>query len=175
MLLRYAKACSSFSIVQKYQMSCMKVHTHLYTYADISSVWPRPNPKESSLSLLHFSIGLIVSVIIERGGLCAYICDIVCLYPEIKGDFTNTLENHRNILFLTIFYCWSSSPGRVKNFHFSIPSRWPPLWSSGQSSWLQIRRPGFDSRDYQKKKCSGSGTGCTQPREYKLRSYLIEK
>jgi hypothetical protein len=24
----------------------------------------------------------------------------------------------------------------------------PPLWSSGQSSWLQIRRPGFDSRHY---------------------------
>jgi hypothetical protein len=22
------------------------------------------------------------------------------------------------------------------------------LWSSGQSSWLQIRRPGFDSRHY---------------------------
>jgi hypothetical protein len=27
----------------------------------------------------------------------------------------------------------------------------PPLWSSGQSSWLQIRRPGFDSRHYKKK------------------------
>jgi hypothetical protein len=27
--------------------------------------------------------------------------------------------------------------------------RWLPLWSSGQSSWLQIRRPGFDSRHYQ--------------------------
>jgi hypothetical protein len=27
----------------------------------------------------------------------------------------------------------------------------PPLWSSGQSSWLQIRRPGLDSRNYQKK------------------------
>jgi hypothetical protein len=27
----------------------------------------------------------------------------------------------------------------------------PPLWSSGQSSWLQIRRPGFYSRHYQKK------------------------
>jgi hypothetical protein len=26
---------------------------------------------------------------------------------------------------------------------------WPPLWSGGQSSWLQIRRPGFDSRHYQ--------------------------
>jgi hypothetical protein len=27
----------------------------------------------------------------------------------------------------------------------------PPLWSSGKSSWLQIRRLGFDSRHYQKK------------------------
>jgi hypothetical protein len=26
----------------------------------------------------------------------------------------------------------------------------PPLWSSSQSSWLQIQRPGFDSRHYQK-------------------------
>jgi hypothetical protein len=49
----------------------------------------------------------------------------------------------------------------------------PPLWSSGQSSWLQVRRPGFDSRHYQifwkkrkKENSSGSGTGCTQPREY---------
>jgi hypothetical protein len=36
------------------------------------------------------------------------------------------------------------------------------------------RGPGFDSRALQKK-ISGSGTGCTQTREYKLRSYLIEK
>jgi hypothetical protein len=42
----------------------------------------------------------------------------------------------------------------------------PPLWSR-QSSWLQIWRPGFDSRHYQnKKKVVGSGTGSTQPREY---------
>jgi hypothetical protein len=27
----------------------------------------------------------------------------------------------------------------------------PPLRSSSQSSWLQIRRPGLDSRHYQKK------------------------
>jgi hypothetical protein len=26
----------------------------------------------------------------------------------------------------------------------------PPLWSSGQSSWLQIRRSGFDCRHYKK-------------------------
>jgi hypothetical protein len=31
------------------------------------------------------------------------------------------------------------------NVHFL----WPPLWSNGQISWLQIRRPGFDSRHYQ--------------------------
>jgi hypothetical protein len=48
-----------------------------------------------------------------------------------------------------------------KSFYIS----WPPLWSSGQSSWLQIRRLGFDSRHYQKK-INGSGTGSTQPREY---------
>jgi hypothetical protein len=35
----------------------------------------------------------------------------------------------------------------------------PRLWSSGQSSWLQIRRPGFDSRHYQKKKVVGLERG----------------
>jgi hypothetical protein len=29
---------------------------------------------------------------------------------------------------------------------------WPPLWSRGQSYFLQIRRPRFDSRHYQNKK-----------------------
>jgi hypothetical protein len=28
-------------------------------------------------------------------------------------------------------------------------SEWPPLWSSGQSSWQQIQRSGFDSQRYQ--------------------------
>jgi hypothetical protein len=26
---------------------------------------------------------------------------------------------------------------------------WPPQWSNGQSSWLQIQKSGFDSRHYQ--------------------------
>jgi hypothetical protein len=34
-----------------------------------------------------------------------------------------------------------------------------PLWSSGQSSWLQIRRAGFDSRHYQKKNVVGLERG----------------
>jgi hypothetical protein len=57
---------------------------------------------------------------------------------------------------------------KCKQFSFllGIPPRWPPLWSSGQSSWQHIRRSGFNSRHYQKKKVVGSGTGSTQPREY---------
>jgi hypothetical protein len=39
----------------------------------------------------------------------------------------------------------------------------PPLWSSGQSSWIQIRRPGFDSRHYQKKKVVGLERGPVSP------------
>jgi hypothetical protein len=35
----------------------------------------------------------------------------------------------------------------------------PPLWSSGQSSWLQIRRPGVPSQHYQKKKLVGLERG----------------
>jgi hypothetical protein len=35
--------------------------------------------------------------------------------------------------------------------------------------------PGSIPGTNRKKKFSGSGTGWTQPREYKLRSYLIEK
>jgi hypothetical protein len=34
------------------------------------------------------------------------------------------------------------------DFFFFVLSG-PPLWSSGQSSWLQIQRPEFDSRHYQ--------------------------
>jgi hypothetical protein len=37
------------------------------------------------------------------------------------------------------------------NLYMLCRRKWLPLWSSGQSSWLQIRRPGFDSRHYQKK------------------------
>jgi hypothetical protein len=37
----------------------------------------------------------------------------------------------------------------VKCFNGYIMCTRPPLWSSGQSSWLQIQRSGFDSRCYQ--------------------------
>jgi hypothetical protein len=34
-------------------------------------------------------------------------------------------------------------------FRTIISKYWPPLWSSGQSCWLQIQSPGLDSRRYQ--------------------------
>jgi hypothetical protein len=43
-------------------------------------------------------------------------------------------------------------------FNFMVTVE-PPLWSSGPSSWLQIRRPGFDSRHYQEKKVVGLERG----------------
>ena len=48
----------------------------------------------------------------------------------------------------------------------------PPLWSSGQSFWLQIQRSRVRSPalpDFL------SSSGSTQPREVKLRSYLNKK
>jgi hypothetical protein len=53
---------------------------------------------------------------------------------------------------------------------------WHLLWSSGQSSWLQIQRsrvrfpalPNF-------LRCSESGTGSTQPREYNWGAIWMEK
>jgi hypothetical protein len=55
------------------------------------------------------------------------------------GGLSDSAQLHIVSLFSYIHIgCWSYD--------------WPPLWSSGQSSWLQIRRPVFDSRHYQKKK-----------------------
>jgi hypothetical protein len=41
-----------------------------------------------------------------------------------------------------------------------------PLWSSGQSSWLQIERSGSIPALPDFLRSSGSGMGSTQPREY---------
>jgi hypothetical protein len=51
-------------------------------------------------------------------------------------------------------------PVRYKlNLYMYVEESRPPLWSSGQSSWLQIRRPRFDSRHYQEKKVVGLERG----------------
>ena len=62
--------------------------------------------------------------------------------------------------FLTLYFY-----KRSEQIMIGFPRKWPPLWSSGQSFWLQIQirvrfpaLPDFLSS-------SGSGTGSTQPRE----------
>jgi hypothetical protein len=45
-----------------------------------------------------------------------------------------------------------------------VEERRPPLWSSGQSSWPEIRVRFSAIPDFLSS--SGSGTGSTQPREY---------
>jgi hypothetical protein len=60
--------------------------------------------------------------------------------------------------------------------NIKISEGWPPLWSSGQSSWLQIQRlrvrfpalPDF-------LRSNGFGTGSTQPREYNWEAIWMEK
>jgi hypothetical protein len=49
-----------------------------------------------------------------------------------RGEFTRKYKNP------------SGNP-----FQLPLPFMRPPLWSSGQSSWLQIQRSDFDSRRYQ--------------------------
>jgi hypothetical protein len=101
-----------------------------------------------------------------------------------------------NILSWSLYLVWNLRPacrtyfsGQSINFIWYTPyfllsvylwivarCLWPPLWSSGQSSWLQIRRPGLDSRHYQKKKVVGLGlNGVHSALWVQLRSYLIEK
>jgi hypothetical protein len=63
--------------------------------------------------------------------------------PERKGGTNSKI----NIFYNPILLAISTSKKKSK----AIPVTGPPRWSSGQSYWLQIRRPGFDSRQYQKK------------------------
>jgi hypothetical protein len=59
----------------------------------------------------------------------------------------------RNVRLNTKMHCVTTQKHTRVNLIFSLQVyvHRPPLWSSGQSSWLQIRSPGFDSRHYQKK------------------------
>jgi hypothetical protein len=91
------------------------------------------------------------------------------------------------LLHLIMSWCcelWGSHGDEHREYYHNLDlyqfadvseERGPPLWSSGQSSWLQIRRPGFDSRHYQKKKEYWVWNEVHSASWVQLRSYLIEK
>jgi hypothetical protein len=64
-----------------------------------------------------------------------YVVDMFVYFTNILVEYLSLYIKTDNIHLIMVTYCVG-----------------PPLWSSGQSSWLQIRRPGFDSRHYQGKK-----------------------
>jgi len=100
--------------------------------------------------------------------------------PTQKADVSIALYDDQHFCPLYVWHhllcIWSGTILSVYHMLVFLLLLWPPLWSSGQSFWLQIQRsrvrspglPDFPSS-------SGSGTGSTQPREVKLRSYLNKK
>jgi hypothetical protein len=77
--------------------------------------------------------------------LYMYVC--VSFYPH-KLAITSPTSGGRSVGIVR-------SQTQTMEFKFFMYVCGLPLWSSGQSSWLQIRRPGFDSRHYQRKKVVG--------------------
>jgi hypothetical protein len=67
-----------------------------------------------------------------------------------KSSLTMTFSYplHFSIRFLFPLWRISLFLG-ICNLSADILRTWPPLWSSDQSSWLQIQRSGFDFRSYQ--------------------------
>ena len=92
----------------------------------------------------------------------------------LKLYYGTTLSRYKNIVMLhdPEKFC-----GPLENeIRVYVQNIRPPLWSSGKSFWLQIQRSRVRSPALSYfLSSSGSGTGCTQPREVKLRSYLNKK
>jgi hypothetical protein len=63
---------------------------------------------------------------------------------RIKPSLSIYFQLHQKLYFFLTYLKVVS-----RSFNLIKCVRWPPLWSSGQSSWLQIQRNGFNSRRYQ--------------------------
>jgi hypothetical protein len=77
----------------------------------------------------------------------------ICIFKALQ-NCVNWFTDYSNMIFLlilcTILICWRFIQLNTKMYiGESVNQVWPPLWSSSQSSWLQIQWSGFDSRRYQ--------------------------
>jgi hypothetical protein len=83
----------------------------------------------------------------------------VILLPEVTDSgplafkFLSIIGGARGSVVAWDTTCWKvagSSPYKVIEFFFQFTLFFrPPLWSSGQGTWLQIQRSGYDSQRYQ--------------------------
>jgi hypothetical protein len=110
--------------------------------------------------MLHPPFCVFVLKVIRRG--CEYL-DYTALevrMTDYKKFGTKGSLQYRGIILPRIngFLNFVHLPEfKITNFMWGEGG--PPLWSSGQISWLQIRRLGLDSRHYQKKKVVGLERG----------------
>jgi hypothetical protein len=104
-----------------------------------------------------------------------YRTEMYCASCEVRTEFIYVMEKKVNHLcglvvrvpgYTTEMYC-ASCEVRAEFTCYVEESR-PPLWSSDQSSWLQIQRSSFDSRPALPDFLGsiGSRTGSTPPHEY---------
>jgi hypothetical protein len=98
-------------------------------------------------------------------------------YITLKRRLTLWLHSHMNTSSSArLIFKWLSLSEGSRAQRMTTVSTRPPLWSSGQSFWLQIQRyrvrfpelPDF-------LRSNGSGTGSTQPREYNWGATWMEK
>jgi hypothetical protein len=90
------------------------------------------------------------------------------IVKNLENTMVEKVQEHSNFECYTQF----SEPIRIYVDILKVFS-WPPLWASGQISWLQIQRPEFYSWRYLRS--SRPGTGSTQPRAYTWGAILKEK
>jgi hypothetical protein len=94
----------------------------------------------------------------------------------ITSFLTESWAFLKSMMYCLIVLAFLTSIGRMQN-NLSVIDLFDRLCGLvvrvlGYRSGGPVSIPGTTRK---KQKCSGSGTGYTQPREYKLRSYLIEK
>jgi hypothetical protein len=90
------------------------------------------SPMKCGISCLTFC--LTPTVVSETWFACMR---IVLAGPETRRAFFSLRRSHQ------------SHPTRCHIITVRDTASWMPLWSSGQSPWLQIERSEFDSRRYQ--------------------------
>ena len=104
--------------------------------------------------------------------MCVYMCIYMCVHACVCIYFYNIFIGMLHYIMFVILhafyieYCRDYLSSVIFTINYVCMHIWgPPLWSSGQSFWLQKQRSRVRSPALPDFLSSGSGTGSTQPRE----------